>query len=122
MKHSTVEPVLENYMSPPMSCGTASKANHGPVATSSAEEKHAKSLSSLNPLNFFQKLRDRNIRAMNEKAMRGNNIGMADYQGTVTGTHHSDTMDRQHLSAKEREMNAYLEQLVALQRNSDVAQ
>lgn len=106
-----LEPVPENYMGAHVSFATPQPKQKKPVA----ETKQAKS--SLNPRNFFLKLRDRYIRTLNDMAMSGDYTGMA---GFGHGYSCNATMDntREHYRFnEEREIIALQEELAALRRN-----
>lgn len=125
-KRPMLEPVLENYMGPPISYATPRKPSHGSstakVAPSSGAElgqqQFSKAAKSLNPLNIFGKLRDRYIKAMNEMAMGGDYAAVVGYHGCVAGPEYPVEHRRSELE-REREIEALREELAALRRKHD---
>lgn len=118
-KRATLEPVLENYMGPPISYTDAPrKPRHGrsssaKVAPTPGPGKQAKGSTSKNPLNIFGKLRDRYIKSMNEMAMGGDFAAVAGYHGCVPGQEYPGTIKNE---SRERELEALREELAALRR------
>lgn len=127
-KRPMLEPVLENYMGPPMSYNTpASKtpglgARTAKVAPASEPAKHHESKSlatSLNPVIIFMKLRDKYIKAMNEMSMGGDLASVAGYHGCVPGTEYPGAVEQHHRSSAAREeIRALREELAARRRMS----
>ena len=127
-KRPMLEPVLENYMGPPISYNSTSPARK-PLRSSakvvpvsgSAKRYESKSVaSSLNPVNIFGKLRDRYIKAMNELSMGGDLASVAGYHGCVAGTEYPGAVEQHHASsaAREKEIRALRAELAARRRVS----
>lgn len=113
-----LEPVLENYMGPPISYNTPSKPSQrggrsAKVAPAGAQSKQKRSS---NPLSIFGKLRDRYIRTMNELAMGGDFAAVAGSHGCVAGPDYPGSLEYQRSDDRRRELEALREELAALQR------
>jgi len=119
-KRPMLEPVLENYMGPPISYNDAPrKPRHGRrssakvTPTSGGAGKQAKGATPLNPLNIFGKLRERYIKTMNELATGGDYAAVAGYHGCVPGPEFPSTTE---YHERRRELDALREALGALPR------
>lgn len=125
-----LEPVLENYMGPPISYNSTTPASkpsrHGAstAKVTPASEIHQSkrvTATSLNPVNIFGKLRDKYIKAMNEISMGGDLASVAGYHGCVAGTDQYPGAVDQHRkssAAREKEIRALREELAARRRLS----
>lgn len=119
-KRATLEPVLENYMGPPISYTDTprkprrgTRSSNAKVAPTPETGKQARGATSRNPLNIFGKLRDRYIKSMNEIAMGGDFSAVAGYHGCVPGQDYPGTMQNE---IRERELEALREELAAFRR------
>lgn len=122
-----LEPVLENYMGPPISYNsTASKPSRyggstAKVAPASETSKHreSKGLTSLSPANIFGKLRDRYVKVMNEVAMSGDLASVAGTHGCIADPEYYPEHQRAS-AAREMEIRALREELAARRRQSEL--
>lgn len=130
-RRTVLEPVLENYMGPPISYNTPAgkPPRHGAgtakVAPTSEPAKHhhdsPKSVAAWwNPLHLIGKLRDRYIKAMNEVSMGGDLASVAGYHGCVADTECLGSVEQhRRSSAREKEIRTLREELAARRRKSE---